>query len=130
MIKSLSDIGAISVLADLMQALWSDIQLNPENYRDQNVSQILEEMKADVEKTAIDQFSNKWQVKEEELAYVVSNYNPTKERQSGENELKSTSDYSSYREKAEEPVSKLRYWKEVRSDFKELMEKEIMPLRR
>lgn len=119
-----------AVLADLMQALWSDIQLNPENYRDQNVSQILEEMKADVEKTAIDQFSNKWQVKEEELAYVVSNYNPTKERQSGENELKSTSDYSSYREKAEEPVSKLRYWKEVRSDFKELMEKEIMPLRR
>lgn len=119
-----------AVLANLMQSLWSDIQLNPESYRDQNVSQILEEMKANIERTAIDQFSNKWQVQEEELAYVVSNYNPTKARQSGENELKNTSDYSSYREKTEAPVSKLRYWKEVRSDFKELMEKEIMPLRK
>lgn len=53
-----------------------------------------------------------------------------RDKQRGENELKQTSDYEAYREKVDQPVKRLRYWKTVRSDLKDVMEKDILPLQR
>lgn len=117
------------VLAALMKALWDDIHLNPEKYRDQNVSMLMEQLSSEAEREKVAAFSNQWSVEEETLAYVVSNYNSQKEKQSGESELKKTSDYANYRETTEEPVSKLRYWKAVRNDLDEMMKENILPLR-
>ncbi|MDE1549996.1 type I restriction endonuclease subunit R [Jeotgalibaca caeni] len=117
-------------LASFMRRLWDNILQNPEDYRNQNVSQVLENMILDAQEDIIQDFSQKWHVEEEELAYVVNNYNPKKQRQNGENELKESADYNAYKEKVDEPVSKLKYWKTVRSDLEELMENEILPLQR
>lgn len=116
-------------LADLVRDLWRDIQLNPENYRDQNVSLILEEMRQETEYKAIQEFSQKWSVEEDAATYVALNYNPKKKKQSGENEMKSSADYDNYKQTVENPVSKLRYWKNVRSDFEKMVKNEILPLR-
>ena len=116
-------------LAEVLKSLWEDIRRDPENYRNQNVSLLMENLKHQKEREKIVGFSQKWQVKEEELAYLVSNYNPNKTKQSGESELKNTSDYTAYRNKSEEPVSKLRYWKEVRTELTEMIGTEILPLR-
>ena len=117
-------------LSIIMKSLWDSIRQDPETYRNKNVSNVLEDMIQEEEQEFIQDFSQKWEVEEDELAYVVANYNPHKERQNGENELKQTADYYSYKEKVEQPVSKLRYWKTVRSDLKDVMEKEILPLQR
>lgn len=117
------------VLATLMKSLWEDIHLNPEKYRDQSVSMLMERLSSDAERQKVETFSNQWSVEEETLAYVVANYNSQKDKQSGESELKKTSDYAQYRESTEQPVSKLRYWKEVRNDLDEMMKENILPLR-
>lgn len=117
-------------LAGLMEQLWRDIRQDPENYRDKNVSSLLENMIQDTQYTIVHNFSEKWHVNEDELSYVVANYNSKKEKQSGENELKYSADYLSYKENTEEPVSKLRYWRTVRNDLEKLIREEILPLQR
>lgn len=103
-------------LGGFMRKLWNSIRQEPEKYRDQNVSLLLEDMIMDAQ--------------EEELSYVVNNYNPNKEKQYGENELKRSSDYAAYRETEKNPVSRLKYWKTVQSDLKELMQNDLLPLQR
>lgn len=117
-------------LASMMETLWRNIQENPEDYRDKNISNVLEDMIEESKHRFIHDFSEKWSVKEDELAYVVENYNPNREKQNGENELKTTANYQLYRETATEPVPKLKYWKTVRHNLKDLMQKEILPLQR
>ncbi|WP_092479633.1 hypothetical protein [Desemzia incerta] len=67
-------------------------------------------------------------LKSDEFQYVVENYNPSKKRQNGEYELKRTSDYETYKQSSEQLVKKLTYWKEVREQFTDLIEEEILPL--
>lgn len=117
-------------LAQLMKDLWEDIQRDPESYRDQNISVLLEEMIQKTTYKLIEEFSNKWYVKEEELSFMVANYNPSKERQNGEAELKRTSDYEAYKAHTKNPVKRLSYWKSVKQDFEEMMEEDILPLQK
>src|SRR5699024_2383767 len=88
----------------IMRKLWDNVLDNPEDYRDKNVSNILEDMVQSEEHAIIHDFSNRWELKEEELTYVVANYNPRRDKQNGENELKQSADYHSYREKVDQPV--------------------------
>ncbi len=117
-------------LADLMKHLWHEIQADPEAYRNQNVSVLLENLIHNTTYELVEEFSDKWQVNEGELEFMVSNYNPKRVRQNGEAELKRTSNYEEYKQKAETPVSKLKYWKSVRRELDELMTEEILPLRK
>ncbi|MDT2735684.1 type I restriction endonuclease subunit R [Enterococcus pseudoavium] len=117
-------------LADLMKHLWHEIQADPEAYRNQNVSVLLENLIHNTTYELVEEFSDKWQVNEGELEFMVSNYNPKRVRQNGEAELKRTSNYEEYKQKAETPVSKLKYWKSVRRELDELMMEEILPLRK
>lgn len=115
-------------LAGLMQELWDSIQQDPEAYRDQNISILLEEMIQTAVNRMIEEFVKKWHVQEPELAFMISNYNPSKEKQIGEAELKRTSDYEAYKASTTNPVKKLSYWKSVRQDFEMMMTEEILPL--
>lgn len=117
-------------LARLIADLWSDIQETPELYRDQNISVILEDRIQSSSSEQIEGFADKWCVNEETLNFVVSNYNSKRDRQIGETELKNTSDYDKYKKTNSQPVSKLRYWRTVREDLNELMNNEILPLRK
>lgn len=115
-------------LAGLMETLWTKIQENPEAYRDQHVSSLLEQMIAQAINTLLDEFVGTWYVKKPELSFVVNNYMPNLEKQNGEAELKRTSDYEAYKEHADNPVKKLVYWKTVKQAFEEMMVEEILPL--
>lgn len=116
-------------LAELVRYLWEDVQLNPENYRDKNISLLLEEMIQRTQQEAIHEFSKKWAVDEEAAIYVAANYNPRKEKQSGESEMKRSGNYEVYKNKTENHVSKLKYGKVLASEFKELICEDILPLR-
>ncbi|MDN6626019.1 MAG: type I restriction endonuclease subunit R [Pisciglobus halotolerans] len=117
-------------LADLMTQLWSSIQKNPEQYRDQQIATVLEDMKQTVKSEKVANVSEEWALEEEQLAFVVDNYNPKKEKQNGETELKHTSNYKAYKENTEKPVSRLTYWKEAKKAVTDMVQEEILPLRR
>lgn len=117
-------------LSTMMRTLWDNIRKDPENYRDQNVSNLLEEMSQETEYGVQQSFSEQWKVKEDELAFVMQNYNETKDHQNGENQLLNTADFPLYKESTENPVSRLNYKKAVLKDLKKVMTEEILPLRR
>lgn len=117
-------------LARLMRQLWDDIQENPDKYRGAQVSTLLEEMIQETTQSLVKEFSNKMGLQSSEFQYVVENYNPSKKRQNGEHELKRTSDYETYKQYSEKPVKRLTYWKEVRNQFTDLIEEEILPLQK
>lgn len=117
-------------LAQLMKELWENIQHDPEAYRGQNVSIILEDMIQTAISKLIEHFAKKWYVNEEELAFMIENYNPSKEKQNGEAELKRTSDYEAYKANTENPVRRLSYWKSVMKDFEQMMIEDILPLQK
>ncbi|WP_332284849.1 type I restriction endonuclease subunit R [Bacillus safensis] len=115
-------------LAGLMETLWANIQANPEAYRDQHVSSLLEQMIQQTIHTLIDDFAKTWWVQNDELAFMVANYNPSLTKQNGEAELKETSDYEGYKEHTDNPVKRLTYWKTVKQAFEEMMQHDILPL--
>lgn len=117
-------------LAEIMEELWTNIQANPENYRDQYVSSLLEEMIQQTINALLDTFVQTWWVQKEELEFMVANYNPNHERQNGEAELKRTSDYAAYKKHASDPVAKLKYWKTVKNAFEDMMVQNILPLQK
>ena len=127
----ISDLGRGNPkLGELMEKLWKDIQENPDNYRGAQVSTLLEDMIQETTQSLVKEFSNKMGLKSNEFQYVVENYNPSKPRQNGEHELKRTSDYETYKQHSEKPVRRLTYWKEVREQFTDLIEEEILPLKK
>lgn len=117
-------------LAVLMKDLWFAIQKNPENYRGKQVSTLLEEMIQRTIQSLVKEFSKKWFVNPAELSFVIRNYNPVKEKQIGEAELKHTSNYEAYKEHAEQPVRKLEYWKEVKQAYSEMILRDVLPLQK
>ena len=127
----ISDLGRGNPkLGELMEKLWKDIQENPDNYRGAQVSTLLEDMIQETTQSLVKEFSSKMGLKSNEFQYVVENYNPSKPRQNGEHELKRTSDYETYKQHSEKPVRRLTYWKEVREQFTDLIEEEILPLQK
>ena len=78
----------------------------------------------------LDDFANTWWVQEDELAFMVANYNPARKKQNGEAELKETSDYEGYKKHTENPVKRLTYWKSVKQAFEEMMLHDILPLQK
>lgn len=115
-------------LANLMRKLWKEIQNDPEQYRGQNVSILLEDMIQQTKYAQVEKFANKWAVNEDELSYMIENYNAKYKKQPGEAELKRTSKYEEYKVHADNPVPKLKYWKCVINEFGEMMHEEILPL--
>ncbi|PAL05256.1 type I restriction endonuclease subunit R [Peribacillus simplex] len=117
-------------LAGLMETLWANIQANPEAYRDQHVSSLLEQMIQQTINALVDDFAKTWWVQNDELAFMVANYNPNFQKQNGEAELKRTSNYEEYKNHTENPKKRLTYWKSVRQAFDEMMIKDILPLQK
>lgn len=80
--------------------------------------------------TLVDDFAKTWWVPEEELSFMVANYNPNRDKQNGEAELKRTSDYDSYKEHKEKPARKLAYWQSVIQAFEEMIVNDVLPLQK
>lgn len=117
-------------LAELMEQLWKDIQEEPEQYRGKQVSSLLEEMIQEAIAYQVNRLSKEWAMKESVLTFYVNHYNPKKERQNGESELKRTSDYEAYKATTENPVKRLTYWREIKNAVADMISETILPLRK
>lgn len=115
-------------LAVLMERLWQDVQKDPENYRDKQVSTLLEDMIQESKAYYVEALSKEWALDEDLLTYYVDHFNPKRDRQSGEHDLKRTSDYETYKEQVDNPVRRLSYWRETKKAITDVMYEDILPL--
>lgn len=112
-----------------MHSLWKRVEQNPEVYRGKNITELLEQKIVERTTDLVNDFAKKWAIEPDKLHFVVDNYNPGKTNQNGEDELRNTSNYRVYKENAETPVTKLRYWKSIKQAYTDMIKKEVLPLR-
>ena len=115
--------------AEEVSDLWEDIQANPREYEDKYVDMLLEKRIEQRIDGLLEKFCKKWYVGKEQLRFVVNNYRAKNEKQNGETDLKDSANYQEYKANTEQPVSKLRFWKEVRYALIQMIQDEILPLR-
>ncbi|GAA5100333.1 type I restriction endonuclease subunit R, EcoR124 family [Wohlfahrtiimonas larvae] len=118
-------------LASLMAQLWQDIQKDPNTYRGKNINELLNDMITSTIDHLVKNFAQKWAVQEDELRFIVDNYNPSKvdEAQIGEDDLRKTSNFDQYKSSTEHPVSKLKYNKAVKEAYTQMIVEDVLPLR-
>lgn len=119
-------------LGQLMQKLWKDILANPKEYQDKHVSRLLDKMIADAERKRLTDFVNTWQVSFDALNFLVKNWRQNlypEKKQNGQEAMLLSADYLTYKTENENPVSKLKYKRELTDAVYKMMFEEILPLR-
>lgn len=117
-------------LAELINQIWFEVQLDPEKYRGESISYLLEKKIQETQNEKLKQIANDWAVSEEALAYYAANYRPHIDKQLGESELRKSADYKKYKELHHaEDINPMKYKNQLKRGIKEVVEKEILPLR-
>lgn len=117
-------------LAELINQIWFEVQLDPEKYRGESISYLLEKKIQETQNEKLKQIANDWAVSEEALAYYAANYRPHIDKQLGESELRKSADYKKYKELHHaEDINPMKYKNQLKRSIKEVVEKEILPLR-
>ena len=118
-----------SGLAQIINNLWLDIQIDPTKYVGQSVSNILDSMIKETISTAVKKVADEWFVGYDELAFVVKNYRKGKERQLGEQELNNSRDYEAYKAYyGEKALPKLKYLRSLKPAYTKVIDEVIEPL--
>ena len=114
--------------AQIARETWEDLLQNREKYRNKQISVIIQQELDRRVAAEIHEISAEYGIAKRDLQYVVNHFDPNKEeRQLGEQELIENADYELYKEKAENPVNRLKYRRLIRSRYKELVEEKILP---
>ena len=116
-------------LAQIIANLWLEIQMDPENYRGQSMSHILEGLIQSVIDQHVRSFAKQWYVGEDQLRYLIANYRKGAKKQLGESELSQSQRYKDYKAEVQDALNPLRYKKEIKEAYTRLIEEVIEPLR-
>lgn len=118
-------------LANILNNLWLQIQMNPEKYRGQSVANILDNMIEDVIQSEVRKISDEWFIGFDELLFVVKNYRKGQARQRGEQELNESQNYGAYKEKmGEQALNPIKYKRAIKLAYTKTIEEVIEPLQR
>ncbi|MFK5268481.1 type I restriction endonuclease subunit R [Lacticaseibacillus paracasei] len=115
-------------LGTLMESLWRKIQANPKEFQNQNVQTLLQTMKNETIEHLVKDVATTWGADPAEALFYAENFDPKKESNPGEESLKRHMDYEMYKEKTENPVKKISYWREFKDAYSNLIREEILPL--
>lgn len=107
---------------EIFYKLLDNIQMNKEEYINENISVIFNHMKYDAIDIEIKTFADKWFLNPEDVKYEVFNFKYGEI--ANENKLKENANYSEYKEKTDNPLPKFKFNSALIRDFKE----ELMPL--
>lgn len=118
-----------SKLADIISSLWLNIQMDPENFRGQSVTNSLDLMVEQVISSKVSDLAKKWYVGEDELMYLVKNYRKGSKKQAGESQLTQSQRYKDYKAEVDQALNPLKYKKALKEDYTQLIEEEIAPLK-
>lgn len=116
-------------LGDLMKSLWNEIQDNPKQFQDKQVSLILEQMRKESIDKLTEKFSVDWYIPKETVVYAADHYVKSDgDDIPGLSNIKNNADYSGY-VMENEGIPKFKYHQKLKSALLTLLREEILPLR-
>lgn len=126
----INDLGKTnSGLADLINSLWLQVQLDPELYRGQSVSNLLDALIEETIQNQVKSISKQWFVGYDELLFLVKNYRRGATKQRGEYELRKSQDYAAYKEKyGDQALSPLKYKSSIKPAYTKVIQEVIEPI--
>ena len=116
-------------LADIMLVIWTQVQLDPESFRDKQINELVESMMNNAEDDLLKNFANRYSLNLVDLKFVIRHYDPEKDARDimGMSTLLSNESFTKYKE-THLDAKKLHWKKEVRSGIKDLYVNEVKPL--
>lgn len=115
-----------SKVADIMDNLVDEIELDENKYRGQSILNIIEKTKQECIDKVVSDFCLLWYASKEEVMYAANHYR--NEEIPNESAIKATVDFSSYKKAQENALPKFKYYSKMMTELKKTMEEEIKPL--
>lgn len=116
-------------LADLISSLWLQVQLDPELYRGQSISNLLDALIEETIQNQVQSIAEQWFVGYDELLFLVKNYRRGSSKQRGEYELRKSQNYVAYKEKyGDQALSPLKYKAAIKPAYTKIIQDVIEPL--
>ena len=116
-------------LAEIIQNLWTQVQEEPERYRGQSITGVLDQMIESVIDSHIVSFAKKWYIGADELRYYIQHYRKGAKKQAGESQLTKSQRYKDYKAEVADALNPLSYKKQIKEAYTQLIEEVIEPLR-
>ncbi len=113
-------------VADIMSNLVYEIELDERKYRGQSILNIVENMKHDCIDKVVSDFCRTWYASKEDVMYAALHYRNGEIP--NESVIKSTIDYTTYKEVQEKAVPKFKYYAQCMKELKKVLDEEIKPL--
>lgn len=115
-------------LALIMFKLWHQIKDNPEQFINQNVNELLQEMITSTKEASMETFAKDYCLDLSQLRYVIEHYNlETDEKQvAGMNDLLARDAFVAFKKKTPE-INMLKWRRNVRSELKKFYLEQIQP---
>ena len=116
-------------LAEIIQNLWTQVQEEPERYRGQSITGVLDQMIESVIDSHIVSFAKRWYIGADELRYYIQHYRKGAKKQAGESQLTKSQRYKDYKAEVADALNPLSYKKQIKEAYTQLIEEVIEPLR-
>ena len=116
-------------LAEIIQNLWTQVQEEPERYRGQSITGVLDQMIESVIDSHIVSFAKHWYIGADELRYYIQHYRKGAKKQAGESQLTKSQRYKDYKAEVADALNPLSYKKQIKEAYTQLIEEVIEPLR-
>ena len=113
-------------VAEIMTNLVHEIEQDEDKYKGQSILNIVENMKYDCIEKVVTDFCLEWYASKDDVMYAATHYRngeiPNK------NAIKSTADFSSYKEAQKIAIPKFKYYNQLLSELTKTLDEEIKPL--
>ena len=113
-------------VADIMSNLIYEIEMDESKYKGQSILNIVENMKHDCIDKIITEFCITWYVSKEDVMYAATHYRNGEIP--NESAIKATTDFTSYKAAQEIALPKFKYYKQMMTALRKILEEEIKPL--
>ena len=113
-------------VADIMDSLVYEIELDKDKYKGQSILNIVENMKRDCIEKVVKDFCLTWYASKDDIMYAATHYRNGEIP--NENAIKITSDFAGYKTAQEKAIPKFKYYTQLLSALKKTLDEEIKPL--
>ena len=113
-------------VADIMTTLVNGIEQDENKYKGQSIMNIVENMKHDCINQVVTDFCVTWYASKEDVMYAALHYRNGEIP--NESVIKSTIDYTRYKESQEKALPKFKYYSQCMAELRKILDEEIKPL--
>ena len=113
-------------VADIMDSLVYEIELDKDKYKGQSILNIVENMKRDCIEKVVKDFCLTWYASKDDIMYAATHYRNGEIP--NENAIKITSDFAGYKAAQEKAIPKFKYYTQLLLALKKTLDEEIKPL--